>query len=1094
MIQAEYSGRSTTPFSPRGLLYAMLLFLGIMMAVGVAALQPLAREMENACVRNAAQYLAIRAALMEQSFTHLNRLATDVESCFQCPPAGGPTGDKASGPAEIAAQCRERFSDLLARNHSLQGITVFDLQGNPLIQSGKSVSPDLWPQPERAVEAPTFLATGDMATQSIVAVVFPVPTPDETPLGAAMLQLQVPALANIVMTEAEFDGTVSLRRKPSPTEANASTKRSDDETSDKTPLVAAAEDWTIARADIGKSGWELVMTPAHNPWQPPFNDHIQTIQGLFGAVVFLAGLLLFLFIRPLIGKLVLSVDQLQMLIRRRTDEFSRELEERTASEETFRRIVENYPGVLWVGDGMRFHFVSEGYTRLTGLRRETLHRDRRAFMDAVHPDDRGILNSAHPPFQNPNETPSDREIRMLGPDGKVRWLRMTEIPMTVEGRRAGLLLGILDDITDQRAREGRLHKEKAALEAMLDASPLGVFQAKASGEIIAANPMAAALFGYASPDQWIETANPEGIRGHCVVPFTWEHFVSALALSETPRERPPRHFDARCRRFDGEEFDAMLHIQRLPHSSNGNGPNYVGFISERENGRRDDKGLPEMETDASVIPRASFDRIVGDEAPFKSLFDISPIGILKFSSDGGLTDANPAAAEILGFENAESLTAFTRKQGPGAPSKLTAEEGDDVFGFAKALSADRRRARLRRADGTPFDALIYRLPIETPDGHRSAYILFEDIGRLQKADEEKNARRRGNIRLRKFLSEMLTGFGLYEVIQNDAGIPVDLRILEVNSELAALTALTPDDMTGKTFRELFPGAESLWVKRLGEVALTGESTRFCARLSPLNKHLEISACQTEPGRGAAAFTDVTDKIEAEKQLRVSRFAMDNADLLIFILRPDGRFDYVNDAACRRLGYRREELMKRTMPELDRHLTGKEYSDLWNILARDSVFNFESELITRPGALIPVEVSINYLNMDGEAYNCAFIRDITERRTAETRLKQAHEQFSMFMDQLPGCTFIQEAGGKIVYANSSMKLIFGLSGQESVEENPSLAALINAIQPDVHQVLETGRSHFQEQTVRIEGVERTLRITLFPLSQEGNPPLVGGVAL
>ncbi len=88
--------------------------------------------------------------------------------------------------------------------------------------------------------------------------------------------------------------------------------------------------------------------------------------------------------------------------------------------------------------------------------------------------------------------------------------------------------------------------------------------------------------------------------------------------------------------------------------------------------------------------------------------------------------------------------------------------------------------------------------------------------------------------------------------------------------------------------------------------------------------------------------------------------------------------YVNDSSCRRLGYSREELLGMTIYDIDPGAPRPWSSHFQEIKERGS-FTFESSLRTKAGEIIPVDVTVNYVNYGGQEYNCATSRDITERK-------------------------------------------------------------------------------------------------------------------
>jgi signal transduction histidine kinase len=83
--------------------------------------------------------------------------------------------------------------------------------------------------------------------------------------------------------------------------------------------------------------------------------------------------------------------------------------------------------------------------------------------------------------------------------------------------------------------------------------------------------------------------------------------------------------------------------------------------------------------------------------------------------------------------------------------------------------------------------------------------------------------------------------------------------------------------------------------------------------------------------------------------------------------------------------------------------------------------FESEHSTKAGNLLMTEVTANYIQFDGEEYNCAIMRDITGRK------RQAAEQ-----------TQLQER----VYQNQKYEALGTLAGGVAHDFNNILTAVIN----------------------------------------------------
>lgn len=97
----------------------------------------------------------------------------------------------------------------------------------------------------------------------------------------------------------------------------------------------------------------------------------------------------------------------------------------------------------------------------------------------------------------------------------------------------------------------------------------------------------------------------------------------------------------------------------------------------------------------------------------------------------------------------------------------------------------------------------------------------------------------------------------------------------------------------------------------------------------------------------------------------------------------------NDAMPRRLGYSREELLGMRIPEFSVNLHEEERSwvERVNLLRRLGAVVTEGLHRCKSGEVIPVEVSLRYLQRDGKAYAVAVTRDITERKYHEQQIER-----------------------------------------------------------------------------------------------------------
>ena len=137
--------------------------------------------------------------------------------------------------------------------------------------------------------------------------------------------------------------------------------------------------------------------------------------------------------------------------------------------------------------------------------------------------------------------------------------------------------------------------------------------------------------------------------------------------------------------------------------------------------------------------------------------------------------------------------------------------------------------------------------------------------------------------------------------------------------------------------------------------------------------------------------DITERKRIEDELRMTRVSVDAASDAIYWIVPDARIVDVNPSACRMLGYSHEELLRFSIPDIDPNYT----PEFWHQqhfpeLRRQGSLKFESVHRAKDGRLIPVEIVANHVRLGTEERNCAFARDITERKRYERELELARE--------------------------------------------------------------------------------------------------------
>jgi PAS domain S-box-containing protein len=189
--------------------------------------------------------------------------------------------------------------------------------------------------------------------------------------------------------------------------------------------------------------------------------------------------------------------------------------------------------------------------------------------------------------------------------------------------------------------------------------------------------------------------------------------------------------------------------------------------------------------------------------------------------------------------------------------------------------------------------------------------------------------------------------------------------------------------------------------------------------------------QGQPLQFTGTVIDITQRKEAETALRLTQFAVEQSPEAVFLINPDATFADVNRAACHTLGYSREELLTMGVPDIDPNFSAEIWPAHWAEVKERKTFSFESLHRTKTGRQFPVEITVNYLEFEGQPYNWTFARDITESKLAEDALRRSERLFHSLLESLPQNVYSKDLEGRFIFANQNYCHIQGKPLEEIV---------------------------------------------------------------
>ena len=146
--------------------------------------------------------------------------------------------------------------------------------------------------------------------------------------------------------------------------------------------------------------------------------------------------------------------------------------------------------------------------------------------------------------------------------------------------------------------------------------------------------------------------------------------------------------------------------------------------------------------------------------------------------------------------------------------------------------------------------------------------------------------------------------------------------------------------------------------------------------------------------------DMTERFKAEKEASFFRTLIEYTRDPVYVVShtKGSRLVYVNEAACLHYGREREELLTMRTFDLDATLEQEDINELHEELKKNKSLHFETMHRVASGDLVPVNVTANYLELDGDELAVGHFHDLSERRLMEYELRQAHDELEKRVEE------------------------------------------------------------------------------------------------
>ncbi len=717
---------------------------------------------------------------------------------------------------------------------------------------------------------------------------------------------------------------------------------------------------------------------------------------------------------------------------------------------------------------------SEEQFRIFGYEPETIVVTYDTFLAALLPDDHDrVLAAVNDALLG--KCPLDLECRIVRPNGDIRVIHMRADVQRNAMAHPIAMAGTALDITERKQTEEALRASEERWSLAIQGSNDGIWDWNIQAGEIFFSARWKAMRGFADHevrnhiDEWRSRIHPDDLDR---VLQSIDHYLA-------------KQTSAFC-----EEY----RVQRKDGS-------YL-WILDRGVARWAEDGAPIRMSGScqDITARKQADMALREnEARTRSILETALDAVISIDEHSRIIGWNPQAEILFGYSPHEAL---------GRPLDETIIPARyrqaHAHGMNRVLQSSDRSATKRRFEFFALHRSGQEFPVEFAiaasqvDGQPMFTAFIRDITERTQAEA---ALRESEERYRTLVELSPSGVFVFSEGQT----------VYVNSmAMTILGATEPNDILARSpFEFIHPDYHEDVTTNLRRV-LAGEVTvhraeRVYVKIDGTPIHVQVEAVRiTWNGQPAIQgfFSDISERKQMEDRLRTTQYAVDHAADSIFFIGDNGYFLDVNESACRRLGYTKEELLTMSVMDIDPDFLPAVWDSFWAEFKRTKLVHLETRHRSKSGEIYPVEVTANYLLHNGQEIDCAIVRDITERKQAEEALRRSERQLRTVLDTLPIGVWFTDEKGHVLYGNPVGHRIWAEAARVGLPQPGGDGLWWEAsAQPEaphrwaVGTVLARGHD-VQNETLAIEtraGERRTIRNSAVPVKSDTGE-MLGAIVL
>ena len=746
-------------------------------------------------------------------------------------------------------------------------------------------------------------------------------------------------------------------------------------------------------------------------------------------------------------------------------------EEKLKENETkYRLLVENQADlVVKVDTEGNFIYVSPSYCKVFGKSEEELLGN--SFLPLVHPDDIEHTENEMKKLYSPPYS-CRVEQRAMTINGW-RWFSWTDTAEIDENNKLVSIIGAGRDITEKKLAEEQLRESRNKINSLFAAAPVGIGLVN-NRIILEVNDTFSAITGY-SREEIINKSSR-------VLYQTDDEFKSAAEIKyKMIEEKGVGFVETKWVRKDGKIIDILLSSARIDINDSSKGTTFTA------------QDITEQKKSEEILSKS--------EEKHRRLFETMTQGVVYQNAEGHIISANPAAERILGL----TLDQMMGKTSMDPGWKTIHEDGSDFPGedhpAMRALRTGKSEHSIigimNQKKNKHSWVSVSAIPLFKNGNEKpyQVYATLEDITEIKLAQKELSESEKkykmladnaedviwtmdmeGKFTYISPSVEKLRGYTAEEVMIESVldSVAPEFQEYVINENKAALEYLNnygKYPVKTHEIQQLTKSGNKIWV----EINISGiyDAERKFVGVYGVSRNID---------KRKKAELAVHESERKYRQLFESSYDGIAIIQINDVGVPD-KFLEVNNSTASMLGYTVEEMLNISPLAIDVNLNEEKLAFRKNELQNKGIVSFETQLLHKNGNIIDAEFVIQLINYEGRPAFFNIVRDITERKIIEEKLKTVDKVFNHSIDMLCIAGF----DGYFKVLNPAWEKTLGWSTEELLTKpwndfvHPDDVEATN----NVKSVIVDGQEiyQFENRFVCKDGSVKWLSWNSFPYQQE-----------